>query len=88
MTIRAANSRVAGLARQHAQINSDLAQGLFIFGVCILTENQFRIGRAVKPAILLDLVLELSGRPSSIPKRKDGARRSVPSPGIPCSRPC
>src|SRR5262245_35895862 len=72
-------SRVAGLARQHPQINADLAQGLFILRVCVLTENQFRVGRAVKPSVLLDLVLELSGGPSSVPKRKDSARRSLAS---------
>src|SRR5262245_19873968 len=77
MTIRTPKiSRVAGFARQHPQINADLAQGLFILRVCILTENQFRVGRAVKPSVLLDLVLELSGGPSSVAKRKDSARRS------------
>src|SRR5262249_31585948 len=54
-------------------------QSLFILHLCILTENQFRVGRAVKPSVLLDLLLKLSRRPSGVPKRKDGARRSFTS---------
>src|SRR5262245_10047816 len=64
-------SRVAGLARQHAEIDADLAQGLFIFCVGVLAEDQLRICGAVQPAILLNLLFQLTGGPTGIAERQD-----------------
>src|SRR5262249_7100111 len=70
---------VPGLAREHAEIDADLLQRFFVFAAGILTENQLGIGRAMQPAVMLDLVLELARRPPSIAERQDRAARSVPA---------
>src|SRR5437764_15239460 len=54
---------VPGLGRQHAEVDADLAQRLGIFVLGILPEDQLKVGRAVQPAILVDLGLELTWRP-------------------------
>ena len=69
--------RVPGLARQLAEVDADLAQRLFVFGVGVGAENQFRIGRAMQPAVLLDFLFQLAGRPAGIAEREDGACRPV-----------
>ena len=70
-------SRVPGLARQHAEIDADLLQRLFVFAADIGTEDQLRIGGAVQPAVALNFVFELAGRPAGIAERQDRAGRSV-----------
>ncbi len=70
------NSRVSGLVRQHAGIDADLAQRAQVFLVDIVAEDQVRIGVAVQPAIVLDLVLELARRPAGIAQRQDRVLRS------------
>src|SRR5262245_43820799 len=69
--------RVPGFAREHAQIDADLLQCPLVFAVGVLAENQLGIGRAVQPAVMLDLVLELAGRPPGIAEREDRALRSL-----------
>ena len=46
-----------------------------IFAVDVGVEDQFRIGRAMQPAIGLDLGLELARRPAGIAERKDALAR-------------
>src|SRR5262245_21206078 len=70
---------VPGLAREHAEIDADLLQRFFVFAAGVLTENQLGIGRAMQPAVMLDLVLELAWRPPGIAERQDRAARSVPA---------
>src|SRR5262245_45545075 len=72
-----ASLRVPGLAREHAEIDADLLQRLLVFAAGVLTENQLGIGRAMQPAVMLDLVLELAWRPPGIAERQDRAARSV-----------
>src|ERR1700760_553076 len=46
---------VAGLARQHAEIDAELLQRLRVLAVVVAAEDQLGIGGAVQPAVLLDL---------------------------------
>src|SRR5215831_12920478 len=69
-------SRVTGFARQHAEIDADLLQCPLVFRLGILAEDEVKIGGAVQPAVLMDLVFELAGRPSCITERKEGVARS------------
>ena len=66
-----------GFARQLAQIDADLAQRLVVFAVGVGAEDQFRIGGAMQPAVRLDFVFQLPGRPAGIAEREDGALRPV-----------
>src|SRR6478736_704126 len=68
-------SGVSGLARQLAEIDADLAHRFFVFGVDVLAEDQFRIGIAIEPAVLCDLVFQLTGRPARIAERQHCALR-------------
>src|SRR5262249_39199437 len=70
---------VPGLAREHAEIDADLLQRLLVFAAGVLAENQLGIGRAMQPAVMLDLVLELARRPPGIAERQDRAARSFPA---------
>src|SRR5262249_60295188 len=70
---------VPGLAREHAEIDADLLQRLLVFAAGVLAENQLGIGRAMQPAVMLDLVLELAWRPPGIAERQDRAARSFPA---------
>src|SRR6476620_326342 len=70
-------SGVAGFARQHTGIDADLAQGLFIFHVGVLAENQLGIRRTVQPSVLLDFLLKLPRCPAGVTKRQDRAGWSV-----------
>src|SRR5207247_10058733 len=54
-----------------------LAQGLFILGVGIPAKDQFGIGGAMQPSVLLDFLLELPGSPPCIAERENGAGRSI-----------
>src|ERR1043165_4300547 len=74
---RKAVSGVAGFGREHAEIDADLAQRLLVLGLGVLAEDEVEIGGAVQPAVLVDLVLELAGRPARIAERQHGALRSV-----------
>src|SRR5271169_1126136 len=66
---------VSGLARQHAQIDTDLLQRLFIFRGDIGAEDQIRIRRAMQPAVSLNLAFELARSPTGVAEREDRARR-------------
>ncbi len=55
-----------GLARQHAEVDTDLLQGLVVFAADVGAEDQLRVGRAVQPAVALDFGLELARRPAGI----------------------
>src|SRR5262249_9853188 len=72
-------SGVPGLARQHAEVDADLLQGATIFAVGVLAEDQLAIGRAMQPAVMLDLVLELSRFPAGVAEREDRALGSLPA---------
>src|SRR5688572_33167829 len=70
------NSGVPGLVRQHAGIDADLAQRALVFFIDVVAEYQLRVGVAMQPAIVLDLVLELARRPAGIAQRQDRVLRS------------
>src|SRR5437868_1390223 len=63
-------SGVSGFARQFSGIDADLAQGPAIFAVGIGPEHQLGIGRAMQPAVILDLALELARRPMGVTERE------------------
>ena len=69
--------RVAGFARQHAEVDADLAQRLVVLAFGVGAEDQLRIGRAMQPAVLLDLGFQLPRRPAGIAEREDGADRPL-----------
>jgi len=58
--VRNDESGVAGFARQHAGIDAELAQRLFVFGVGVGTEDQFGVGGAMQPAVLLNFLFQLT----------------------------
>src|SRR5215475_9964219 len=68
-------SGVAGLAREHAEVDADLLQRLDVLGLGVLAEDQLGIGGAVQPAVLIDLGLELTGRPAGVAEREHGPLR-------------
>src|SRR5262249_2348814 len=43
----------------------------------VRAEDQIKVSRAMQPAVMLDLVLELAGRPAGIAEREDRALRPV-----------
>ena len=55
------NSGVPGFIRQHPDVDADLAQRALVFFVDVIAEDQLRVGVAMQPAIVLDLVLEPPG---------------------------
>src|SRR3954452_7321578 len=65
-------SRVAGLGREHAEIDADLLERLVVFAAGILPEDQFGIGCTMQPAVVLDFILELSRCPARVAKCQDG----------------
>ena len=67
---------VTGFGRKHAEIDSDLLERAGVFATGIGAEDQFRIRRAMQPAIMLDFILQLARRPARIAERKDCATRS------------
>src|SRR5262245_10297745 len=69
--------RVPGFARQHAEVDADLLQRPLVFAAGVGAEDQIEVGRAVQPAVMLDLVLELAGRPAGIAEREDRALGTV-----------
>src|ERR1043165_7407646 len=65
MAIRNAEARsilmrsgVADVAGQHAGPDAELLHGAVVFRLDVGAENQFRIGAAMQPAIVLQFVLE------------------------------
>src|SRR6516162_1858632 len=69
-------SGVAGFARQHAKVDADLPERQHIFPAGVRTEDQLRVCRAMQPPIVLDLVLELTGRPAGVAEGKNGVARA------------
>src|SRR6266566_5027202 len=63
-------SRMPGFARQHADVDADLAERLLVFGVGVRSEDQLGICRAMQPAVLIDLVLKLARRPAGVSERE------------------
>src|SRR5262249_62129323 len=49
----------------------------WVLAVGVEAEAQLRIGGRMQPAILMDLVLALSGRPAGVAQREHRARRSL-----------
>src|SRR6185295_10510745 len=74
---RAPGSGVAGLGREHADIDADLLQRLLVLALDVGPEDQLRIGRAMQPAVLVDFLLELAGRPAGIAERQERAARPL-----------
>ena len=68
---------VAGFARQMAEIDADLAQRALVFVLDVAAEDQFGIGRAMQPAVLLDFLFELAGRPAGIAEREHRAHGPI-----------
>ena len=64
---------VSSLARQHAEIDADLLQRLFIFAADIGAKDKIQIRRAMQPAVALDFAFELARSPAGIAERKDRA---------------
>src|SRR5262245_61082764 len=61
---------VAGIVDEANRIDSELAQSAQIFAVHFGIEDQLGIGRAIEPAIGVDLAFELARRPPGIAERK------------------
>src|SRR5262249_47363852 len=61
------------------EIDSDLLERLLVFAAGILPEDQFGVGRAMQPAVMLDLVLELARGPTGIAEGENGALRPLPT---------
>src|SRR6516162_9747922 len=70
------NLSVAGLVREHAGIDPDLAQRAVIFLLDIVAEDQIGIGVAMQPSIILDFAFELPRRPSGVAEREHGMFRA------------
>ena len=51
-----------------------LLQRRLVLALDVVAEDQFGVGRAMQPAVLLDLALELARRPARIAERQHGAR--------------
>jgi len=65
------------MAHHTREIDPEEAERPLIFPIEVGIEDQFRRGAAEKPAIRLDLVLELSWRPPGIAERQQSIFRSV-----------
>src|ERR1700733_13935218 len=76
------HSGVAGLARQHADVNAELLERALVFMTDVGAEDEIGIGAAVQPAVALDLVFELARRPSGIAERQQRVAGPV-APGDP-----
>src|SRR3954467_4198155 len=70
-------SRVPGLARELAELDAELAHRLLVLALDIGAEDQFRVGIAVEPAVVGDLVLELPRRPAGVTEREHRAARPL-----------
>src|ERR1700730_3071778 len=69
--------RMAGFTRQHSGMNAEFLQRTIVFSTDVGAENKISIGAAVQPAIILNLGLELPGRPARIAERPQSAPRAV-----------
>jgi hypothetical protein len=58
-------------------MDADLGQRSLVLGVHVVIEQNGAIGGAVKPAVGLDLKLQLAGRPSGIAKRQNSVIRAL-----------
>src|SRR4051794_3482375 len=58
-------------------MDADLLHRLVVFAGDVLAKDQIRIGGAMQPAIMLNLVFELARSPARIAKRKYRAARPV-----------
>src|SRR5258708_2902601 len=72
----AGTSSVADFAGQHAGANADLLHRPVVLCVDVGAEDQFGVGAAMQPAIVLQLAFELARRPAGIAERQDRARRT------------
>src|SRR3954454_19650295 len=70
-------SGVPDFAGQHARTDADLLHRPVIFRADVGAEDQFAIGTAVQPAVLLQFVLELARRPAGVAQSEDRARRTI-----------
>src|SRR5213083_987289 len=70
-------SSVADVAGQHAGTDADLLHRPVVFRADVGAEDQFGIGTAVQPAVLLQFVLELARRPAGVAQSEDRARRTI-----------
>ncbi len=66
-------SGVAGVAHEMRGIDADLGQRARVLRFEVGIEDQVGIGRAVEPAVGLDLALELARRPAGVAEREDRA---------------
>src|SRR4029077_3737105 len=71
-----------GIARQHRQIDAELGKRPSPFSIVIGSKHNLVIRRYTKPAISLDLGIELTWRPAGIAERKKALLR----PLIPADR--
>src|SRR4051812_34201010 len=67
-------SSVADVTGQHAGTDAELLHRPVVFRVNVGAEDQFGVGAAMQPAILLQLTFELTRRPAGIAERQDCAR--------------
>src|ERR1043166_708074 len=70
-------SGVPGLARQHAEVDADLLQRLYVFVLGVLAKDQVEVCVAVQPAVLVDLAFKLAGRPAGIAEREHCVQRAA-----------
>src|SRR5919107_2314424 len=73
-------SGVAGFHGQHGGLDAEPAQGHLVAEFGRGVEDQLRVGRAVEPAIGLELDFELSRAPARIAERQNRVFRAV-APG-------
>ena len=68
---------MSGFGHQKRRVDTDLRQRFFVFQIKIGLEDNFGIGRAVEPAIGLDLAFELPRGPAGVAERQDRALRAT-----------
>ncbi len=64
---------MTGVAHEMRRVDADLGQCPHVLALEVGIEHEIEIGRAVQPAVGLDLAFELTRRPARIAERKDGA---------------
>ena len=73
----ATGSGVAGFADEMRGIDADLRQRPLVLLIEVAVEQQIGVGRAVQPAVGLDLALELTRPPAGIAERQDRPVRAL-----------
>src|SRR5579864_4135618 len=68
--------RVPRFVREHAGIDSDLAQRAVILLFDFAAKDQLRVGVAMQPTIVLDFAFELTRGPAGITQREDRVFRA------------